>query len=86
MKVKAGRWVWEKEVWLDTTTSFQKLGWLTIQQEVTYKTVRMAMKVSQTHQPRSLYEKITTPRLVNRAGQWHEVREQRLISEEELVK
>ena len=87
MKVKAGRWVMgARRLGWSTTTSFQKLGWLTIQQEVTYKTVRMAMKVIQTHQPRSLYEKITTPRLVNRAGQWHEVRERRLISEEELVK
>ena len=87
MKVKAGRWVLgARRLDWSTTASFQKLGWLTIWQEVTYKTVRMAMKVIQTHQPRSLYEKKTTRRLINRAGQWHEVRERRLISKEELVK
>ena len=35
----------------------------------------MAIKVRQTHQPRCLYEKITTPRLLNRAGQWQEIRD-----------
>ena len=69
-----------------TTKSFQKLGWLTIQQEVAYKTVSMAIKVIQTKQPRSLYEKVTTARLVSVAGQWHEIIERRLMTKEELAR
>ena len=63
MKVKSGRWVLgARRMGWSRTKNFQKLGWLTMQQEVTYKTVRMAIKVLQTQEPRFLYEKITTPR------------------------
>ena len=87
LKVKAGRWVLgARRLGWSTTRSFKKLGWLTIQQEVAYKTVRMAIKVMQSKQPRSLYEKITAPRLVNVAGQWHEIRDRRFITREELAR
>ena len=57
-----------------------------MQQEVTYKTVRMAIKVLQAKEPRFLYKKILTPRQVNRAGQWHETREQRLMTKEQFTR
>ena len=87
MKVKAARWVLgARRLGWSTTRSFKKLGWLTMQQEVTYKTVRMALKVLQTQQPRFLHEKITTSRLINKNGEWHEVRDRRKITKEELDK
>ena len=87
MKVKAARWVLgaRKFGW-STSKNFQKLGWLTVQQEVTYKSVRMALKVLQAQQPRFLHERITTPRMVSRAGEWHEVRFRRRMTAEELSK
>ena len=85
MKVKAARWVLgARRLGWSTTKNFKKLGWLTIQQEVTYKSVRMALKVLQTRQPRFLFEKITTPRLVMKTGEWHEIRERRMITMEEF--
>ena len=87
MKVKVARWMLgARRLGWSTTKSFKKLGWLTKQQEVVYKTVRMALKVLQTQQPRFLYEKITTPTLVNRACEWHEVRYRRKMTKEELNK
>ena len=87
MKVKAARWVLgARRLGWSTTKNFKKLGWLTIQQEVTYKSVRMAIKVLQTQQPRFLFEKVPTPRLIMRTGEWHEIRERRKITKEELTK
>ena len=87
MKVKAARWVLgARKLGWSTSKNFQKLGWLTVQQEVTYKSVRMALKVLQAQQPRFLHEQITTPRMVSRAGEWHEVRYRRRMTAEELSK
>ena len=87
MKVKVAMWVLgARKLGWSTTKNFKKLGWLTMQQEVTYKSVRMAIKVLQTKEPRFLYEKITTPRLVMRTGEWHEVRERRKITKEEFTR
>ena len=87
MKVKAARWVLgARKLGWSTTNNFKKLGWLTIQQEVTYKTLRMALKVLQTRQPKFLYDRITTPRMINRAGQWHEVRYRKKMTKDELNK
>ena len=87
MKVKAAMWVLgARKLGWSTTKNFKKLGWLTMQQEVTYKSVSMAIKVLQAKQPRFLYEKITTPRLVMRNEEWHEIRERRIITEDELIR
>ena len=87
MKVKTARWILgARKMGWSTSKNFKKLGWLTVQQEVTYKSVRMALKVLQVQQPRFLYERITTPRMFNKAGEWHEVRYMRKITMKELSK
>ena len=75
MKVKAAMWVLgARKLGWSMTKNFKKLGWLTMQQEVTYKSVRMAIKVLQ-----AKHEKITLPRLVMRNEEWHEIRERRIL-------
>ena len=89
LKVKLARWVLgARRLGWSTTRGFQKLGWMTIQQTASYRSMRMAIKVLQNGYPETLYEKLTVPVFVKKLGlplgMNHEERELRVISTEEL--
>ena len=89
LKVKLARWVLgARRLGWSTTRGFQKLGWMTIQQTASYRSIRMAIKVLQNGYPEILYEKLTVPVFVKKQGlplgMNHEERELRVISTEEL--
>ena len=90
LKVKLARWVLgARRLGWSTTKGFKKLGWMTIQQTVAYRSIRMGMKVLQNSLPESLYDRLTvTVRVKKRGlqiGMEHEEKELRVISTNELT-
>ena len=90
LKVKLARWVLgARRLGWSTTRGFRKLGWMTIQQSVAFRSIRMGLKVLQNAQPEALYEKLTVLVRVKKQGlplgMEHEERELRVISSEELL-
>ena len=89
LKVKLARWVLGARMlgW-STTKGFKKLGWMTIQQTVAYRSIRMGIKVLQNSKPEALYEKLTVPVKIKRQGlplgKKHEEIKLRVLSTEEL--
>ena len=89
LKVKLGRWVLgAQRLGWSTTKGFKKLGWMTIQQTLAYRSIRMGIKVLQNSQPEALYENLTVSVKTKMQGlphgMEHEERELRVISTEEL--
>ena len=90
LKVKLARWVLgARRLGWSTTKEFKKLGWMTVQQAVAYRSIRMGMKVLQNSQPKALYDKLTVSVRVKKQGlplgQEHEEKELRVISTNELT-
>ena len=90
LKVKLARWVLgARRLGWSTTKKFKKMGWMTVQQAVAYRSIRMGMKVLQNSQPEALYDKLTVSVRVKKQGlplgQEHEEKERRLISTNELT-
>ena len=89
LKVKLARWVLgARRLGWSTTRGFKKLGWMTIQQTATYRSIRMGVKILQNGYPEALYEKLTVAVQVKKQGlplgMTHEERELRVISTDEL--
>ena len=89
LKVKLARWVLgTRRMKWNTTRGFKNLGWMTFQQTVAYRSIRIDIKVMQNDYPKDLYKKLTVAVHVKKQslplGMVHKERELRVISTDEL--